>query len=252
MLLPPASAAGNGSAIFWPPILATWGPGGQSELHAHHAWQIIVPMNGMLRARASLRARWRDAAAILVAPDAPHAVDARGGDVLIVFVEPRSDVGRRLRGTGITAVEVPRPPGSLDRSTVAASLPGLLEALGASTAAGRAHPAIARVLRHLAQLAPGEGGDTSLAALAQVAGLSPGRFMHAFTETVGVPLRPYLLWQRLGHAAAAIAAGEPLSAAAAKAGFADAAHLTRTFRRMFGTSPSEARRRSQIVQEAPR
>ncbi|XXV21758.1 helix-turn-helix domain-containing protein [Sorangium sp. So ce1182] len=30
------------------------------------------------------------------------------------------------------------------------------------------------------------------------------------------------------------------------AGFADAAHMTRTFRRMFGVSPSDLRRRSQV------
>ena len=46
----------------------------------------------------------------------------------------------------------------------------------------------------------------------------------------------------LNVAAAAIVAGQPLSSAAAAAGFVDAAHMTRTFKRMFGVSPSELRR----------
>jgi AraC-like DNA-binding protein len=37
------------------------------------------------------------------------------------------------------------------------------------------------------------------------------------------------------------AAGEPLSSAAHQAGFADAAHLSRTSKRMFGISPSTLR-----------
>jgi AraC-like DNA-binding protein len=103
------------------------------------------------------------------------------------------------------------------------------------------------VLRHLRE-APA-GADTSLAALAAVARLSPGRFMHAFTESVGIPLRPYLRWLMLERAGAALASGAPLGDAAYAAGFADAAHMSRTFRRMFGVSPSEVRRRSQSVQD---
>lgn len=40
-----------------------------------------------------------------------------------------------------------------------------------------------------------------------------------------------------------------LGEAAYGAGFADAAHMTRTFRRLFGVTPSEALRRSQSVQD---
>ena len=109
------------------------------------------------------------------------------------------------------------------------------------------HPGVRRVLRHLRQAPPET--DTSLAALAEFTGLSPGRFMHAFTETVGIPLRPYLRWLKLERAAAALAGGASLGEAAYGAGFADAAHMSRTFLRMFGVSPSEVRRRSQSVQD---
>jgi hypothetical protein len=50
---------------------------------------------------------------------------------------------------------------------------------------------VRKVLRHLrAEPAP---EDTSLEALSAVAGLFPGRLMHAFTDSLGVPLRPDLL-----------------------------------------------------------
>ena len=47
-----------------------------------------------------------------------------------------------------------------------------------------------------------------------------------------------MLWLRLERAVAVFAAGGSLTDAAHAAGFADSAHLSRTFRRMFGLAPS--------------
>ena len=51
-------------------------------------------------------------------------------------------------------------------------------------------------------------------------------------------LRPYILRRRFLKAWERIAQGASLSAAAHEAGFADAAHFSRTSRRMFGFPPS--------------
>lgn len=51
-------------------------------------------------------------------------------------------------------------------------------------------------------------------------------------------LRPYVLWRRFLRVWEIVMAGGSLSAAAHSAGFADAAHLSRTSRRMFGFPPS--------------
>jgi AraC-like DNA-binding protein len=53
-----------------------------------------------------------------------------------------------------------------------------------------------------------------------------------------MPLRTYLLWRRLLHVWTLLMEGQTLSAAAHAAGFADAAHLSRTARTMFGLPPS--------------
>jgi AraC-like DNA-binding protein len=92
------------------------------------------------------------------------------------------------------------------------------------------------VLRVLASMPPRSA--VPVEELARTVRLSPGRLMHAFEESVGIPLRPYLLWLKLQRAGAAIVAGAPLSAAAHAAGFADSAHMTRTFRRMLGGTPT--------------
>ncbi len=82
----------------------------------------------------------------------------------------------------------------------------------AGPALPRVHPRVRRALWHLRTLSPSE--DQSLAALAKVAGLFEGRFMRVFTESVGIPLRPYLAWLKLQRAAAAIVTGSTLAEAA--------------------------------------
>lgn len=60
------------------------------------------------------------------------------------------------------------------------------------------HPRVHRLVHELQELPP--DADLSLAALARRAGLSPSRFMRVFTESLGIPLRPYLKWLRFQRA----------------------------------------------------
>jgi len=234
----------------WPPVLATEGPGSASGLHSHHAMHLVLAREGVLRARAKTTA-FREMPGVITLPDVPHAIDATGRRVVLVFVDPESDIGARLAASFDGAFS------AIDQATRVALLtslgrsPSYDELLrwgeaacgrlaGGAATARRIHPRVRRLLRTLRTL-PADA-DTSLPALAALAGLSEGRLVHAFRESVGIPLRPYLLWRKLQRAVVAIAFGEPLAAAAASAGFADAAHMTRTFRRMFGVRPSELRR----------
>ena len=68
--------------------------------------------------------------------------------------------------------------------------------------------------------------------------LSPSRFAHLFSESVGQPFRRYLLWRKLNRAMLAVGRGASLSQAAHEGGFSDSAHLTRTFIQMWGIPPS--------------
>lgn len=74
----------------------------------------------------------------------------------------------------------------------------------------------------------------TLGEAAEAAGLSAGRMRHLFVEQTGLPFRTYLLWLRLTKAVEAYAGGASLTEAAHATGFSDSAHLSRTFRRMFG------------------
>ena len=101
----------------------------------------------------------------------------------------------------------------------------------------RVHPRLNRALNSIPERLEKSLG-VSLNSLAAIAGLSPSRFMHVFTQSVGVPLRPYILGLRVQRACAELRAGATVTSAAYSAGFSDAAHLTRTLRRILGITPS--------------
>lgn len=86
-------------------------------------------------------------------------------------------------------------------------------------------------------------GAIRLAEIAGPTGLSEGRLRHLFAAEIGTPFRRYVLWRRLRAAIMALRAGEGLTGAAHDAGFADAAHLARTIRQMFGIRAGDAFRR---------
>lgn len=98
-----------------------------------------------------------------------------------------------------------------------------------------ARPEIMRVISALGR-EPERFSTVEVAA--ELAGLSPMRFQHVFTETVGLPFRRYRQWRRMGRVVRALAEGENLTSAAYAAGFSNSAHLSTAFKAMFGLNPS--------------
>lgn len=90
------------------------------------------------------------------------------------------------------------------------------------------------------------------ARVANHVGLSPGELSRRFSREVGIPFRSYRRWRRLLLAIEALAQDANLTDAAHSAGFSDSAHLTRTFRAMFGIAPSELTGTSQWLHAGSR
>lgn len=236
----------------WPAAMVVWGPGFTSTQHRHHCVQLVLALRGTLRVRNRPEEAWKKCGAALVRPDATHEVDARGGNVLIAFIDAESEVGaaltERIDGNVacVPAAEVDRWRGVLGSTPNEDRTERWLRrcVLGRKRALA-IHPGVGRVLSYL-RSPESAWDDLSLTTLAGIAGLSRSRFMHAFTESVGVPVRPYILWLRLQRAACDLMAGASVTSAAHHAMFSDAAHLTRTFRRMLGTTPSDLALRKKL------
>ena len=248
-------------ALVWPAAMIVWGPGFTAARHSHHCVQLVMAMRGTLRIRSGPGDKWKTCSAALVRPDAHHEVEARGSTLLIGFVDVESELGAAFSET-IRSDIFPIPPKRV-AGWRAALGPTLNQSrveqwvrrdLLSGRRTVRMHPRVNRALKYVRERL-GKGEDFSLKTLAAVSGLSPSRFMHVFTESVGVPLRPYILWLRLQRGSCELMNGATATEAAHIAGFSDAAHLTRTFRRMLGTTPTDLalrKRMSQGISVGPR
>lgn len=234
-------------ALLWPAAMIVWGPGYTASKHRHHCVQLVMALQGELYVRSGPGRRWTACGAALVRPDAPHEVKAVDVQVLLAFVDAESDLGAALLQkieSDITVLQDATvsswrshlgDPATLTGAQVE---PWIRNQLLPDRYEPKLHPAVRRVLRIIREEI-GTRDEFRLEEMAQAGRLSPSRFMHVFTASVGVPLRPYILWLRLQMACGEMMRGASIADAAQSAGFSDAAHLSRTLRRMMGMTPGE-------------
>lgn len=230
-------------------FLAIGRTGGVVPPHSHHAIQITLGLEGEIRFRSG-EDEWRGMRGAIVMPDVTHSFDGMNSLVTMLFVEPESGEGRWLRQSlrgPVTIVPDARMEKIVPPLRQFQESP--LEALGtaeliqhtvANLCAG-APPSRTldpRITRAIEYMREAETPRLRLEDVADTVFLSPSRFAHLFSENVGLPFRRYLLWRKLNRAMLAIGRGRSLTTAAQEGGFADSAHLTRTFYQMFGTPPS--------------
>ncbi|KRB89095.1 helix-turn-helix domain-containing protein [Noviherbaspirillum sp. Root189] len=224
------------------------GPGIDSSPHAHFAVQLTLGLDKPFRARLGPDQPWIETRAAVFAPNQFHQIDC-GGDMLahlLVELPQRQQTVSTVMPAQYDAL----PHFAQVRAAFAAARQGRLDSDMAREAAQQwLHCAIPqaqsptgfdpRIARALDWLAANPGKEPDGALLAAEVHLSESRFTHLFRQQTGMSLSRYLLWMRLLAGVAAVARGENMTNAAHQAGFADLAHMSRTFRSTFGVVPSE-------------
>jgi AraC family transcriptional regulator len=225
----------------WPRCVLMLGPPYASALHRHHAAQIAFGLDGPVIFESPHTGLHRSDM-LLIAPNAPHAHPAFGALAFLYLypesVEWLSFPGREkgeLVSLPFNQRLRPMARRAAGGDAVAA---GLLvnNIIGKSASSALSDDAL--ISRAIARIHRSLDGRITLAAVADAVHRSPSRLAHRFREATGVPLRRYVLWCRLRTATEAAMRGKSLTEAAHLAGFADSAHLSRTFRATFGVSPS--------------
>lgn len=220
--------------------------------HAHYAIQIAFGSEPGIRFRSDEGEAWTEYDGVVIPSRQPHMMDATGVPLdAILFVEPETAEGRalgeRYASGGIVAIAREALADTVAALFATWQRAGSSEATAAAARdvvralTGGLRGAVvsdARILRAVEYIRSHLEGTLTLEEVAQAACLSPSRFRHLFVEETGTVLRSYVLWRRFLRAWEVVSRGGTLSAAAHTAGFADAAHLTRTSHRMFGFAPS--------------
>lgn len=253
------AVAGVGRILGWPGGSLWIGRHlGPVQDHAHHAIQISLAMEGRFQVQASSWAAPREAHGMVVMPDRRHRFDGSGAMAATIFVEPNSARGAALQARfrkaqvsllpaaevrdAVKSLHAQYRAGAADAVLAQFSLGVVCRLAGNPPAQAAADPRIARALSWMRQRL---GDPIRLEEAAAVVHLSPGRFRHLFVSQTGTSMRSWLLWARIDRAVTLAFQGRSWTDAAHQNGFADAAHLTRTCRRVFGIAPT------MLVPEAP-
>ncbi|HEY8023298.1 MAG TPA: AraC family transcriptional regulator [Burkholderiaceae bacterium] len=240
-----------GSLFLWRASALVMGPGIDSRLHAHFALQLSFGIDGPFRARFSSDAPWTETEAALFAPNQQHQIDS-GGLLAHLFLELPQP--RHMQASSLNAGFVDAPEFSAVRTYLQHACRSgfaLGDVESASNAArtwrdcatgGKIADAgtniDSRIESAIRYMTNPQANPVSGKTLASLVHLSESRFTHLFRAQTGLPLSRYLLWNRLLCALEAVAKGANMTAAAHEAGFADLAHMSRTFRETFGVVPS--------------
>lgn len=244
--------AGIGRIVLWPGgSLWVARQVGMVPEHAHHAIQISLSLEGRFRVHARSWPEARETSGMVAMPDRPHSFDGCSTTVAMLFVEPNSLQGAALRkrfaGSDVALLsdEESEAAATYLRNEYLAGAPDLRLAQYAKGAicriagnpqvASRSDPRVTAALKWMrAHLA----SPIRLQDAAAAVHLSPGRFRHLFVAQTGTSFRAWLLWARAELAVVEATKGLSWTDAAQAAGFSDAAHFTRTCRRMFGVAPT--------------
>lgn len=236
------------------PLLISWGAralyiGPAFKLAAHRNAVAVLAVGlddvlGVARDPAGPEAGFDYCRTALIAPNQLHLLDTPGAEYAFLYVDALShDLAglrsRCRRRVGQLVCDLDGESaliamlGSMDRSAAGwhAAGPAFAAALGLGCA-----QADFRVRQAAAAMLASPAAGTDAAWHAAQAGLSSSRFQHVFKQQTGVSFRRYRIWARLQATMDSVMSGKTLTEAAYDAGFASSAHLSATFKAMFGMS----------------
>jgi AraC family transcriptional regulator len=253
MLSPMTQPLGVGDFVAWDGGCLLIGQAHrETGMHSHYAIQFSFGLVDGIRFRPNESVPWAAYDGVVIASRQPHAMDATTvGRSATMLIETETPQGRALAemfpSDGISSLERKRFASAAEAlfSTWERHRHGDETAKAARNAihsvTGDLEPSAMsdeRILKAVAYINEHLDGPLTLTEIAKQAFLSPTRFRHVFVDQTGTALRPYVLWRRFLRSWELIRGGASISTAAHAAGFADAAHLTRTSQRMFGFAPS--------------
>jgi len=237
------------------------GPVGHTDFHQHYAVQICFPFSGPLHIETSQTNQTITIEHILaIGSNVSHRLSSSGQSATLLYIEPNLMAQNlsRLQLSGINELTLSQ--------TQIHDIKVALNIVPASMNAdfGR-HitriiwpqdtdiyiPIDPRIGNVLAEIDASDNLNIRLSQLAESTRLSESRFRHLFSAQIGMPLKSYLLWAKLQRAFQCLATDSSLTNAAHMAGFADSAHLSRTFKRMFGLTPGDLNKNARFTTRNP-
>lgn len=235
------------------------GKAADTAIHDHHAIQIAISLD------RPFEIKWLNNSlkltAVIIDSDEPHECKTSDNTFLFLNIAPESKIAAALKKCYLGSQNISKLP----RDKVDDFIKAILNQLGGQETSDNIYLITQQFLHSLSKTDESRFIDERIATvikilnekqddrvplkeLAKLVFISPSRLVHLFTEQVGIPIRKYILWKKLLTAFEKAAESQNIADAALYAGFSDAPHFNRTFKRMFGLNPSTILKNSQIIQ----
>lgn len=236
---------------FWNSRAMLLGHSNTAVIHQHYPVEIYLGLNRDFK--IDFGQGWVACRSVLIESNVPHRFDSQNDWYVLLFMDPEIDMARRLCETHLNV----KPATVLDLDPIKSCMEELQRFTRTAQTCDTARQLFDRIVAAYA----GEGEPlpeldprikevrkiledmpekkASIKNIAQQVYLSESRLTHLFKEQTGIPLSRYILYMRLMEAVKCVFYGEDLTTAAHHAGFADSAHLSRTYKQIFGLKPSE-------------
>lgn len=233
----------------------------KTNIHEHHALQIAISEEKSFMMRIA-NGKWKKFRSLIINSDQPHECVLQNGRVYFLSLDPESISAKRIKekfldGTNFSSIpqDLLTPyikmiqeqfSHKINCTKISKATDNFINALADSSVSIK--QVDERISTVIGILINSLDSKIKLKYLAEKVFLSETRLVHLFKEQTGIPVRKYLLWHRINIAAKEIIAGKKLTGAAHTAGFFDSAHFSKTFKRMFGISPTALLKNSQNIQ----
>jgi len=235
--------------LFWPGHFIYIGRAVDTDVHNHHAIQIAIGLEAPIEVITKKETFAHPA--VLIDSDVPHHCKTYGSPFVLINIDPQTAIGAALKKDYLQDRGVAALPDH-DTESYLAQLKPLLNApapadnlfqltthfLSTITHTQPSPPLDDRIKKILTLLRTSSQQPLKIHDLADIVHLSPSRLIHLFTSQVGIPIRKYILWEKLQAALKQLSTTTPYTQIALDSGFSDAPHFNRTFKKMFGVSPT--------------
>jgi AraC-like DNA-binding protein len=237
----------NGKMIFFRNSIFT-------EEHTHLAMQICLGLEDTIKIYDQEKNMY-EGRIIIIDSNTPHMIKAENKNNLFIFIEPTLLISRQIKekyslNKNIHIMDDITYQNYLDKfytiygksisyDVIYKILEEFLESISQSN---KRNLQIDFRIRKILTLLNQDHSQYPINSLSEVAELSESRLMHLFKTQIGVPIRKYILWRRLLKSIEYVSLGKSLSDSAMESGFSDVAHYNRTFKKMFGITPTEVLR----------
>ncbi|MEO5978618.1 MAG: helix-turn-helix domain-containing protein [Chryseolinea sp.] len=236
------------SLLIYSDMVVFWGANIRTKPHAHHALEIVLSYESSLT--VIHKEQHFNAKGIILKANVKHETFGQGSAIFIYF-DPESHFARKFNIL-LKELHVIPLADEIALALMTFLENGMREGFSETSIKDYLldvffHPeplypinssVDERIGNVISYIQTNLGRTTAMKELTERACLSESRLFHLFKAEIGIPIRKYILWCRVRKALQLVIDGCSLTQAAKRSGFADLAHLNRTFVSFFGASPS--------------